>query len=224
MRTTFFALALLLTLPQLTLAQDSLRSKNQKELLTGLGGGFYQGDLETGIQNGQLLLSLGIKLNKNKRLNSNLMLSFGWLKGNQLDYSFEDGSNIPTTPNESFKTDYFSLNYELHFNIIHRDKFQLYLSQGLGIMRFVPKDENGNSLIDQPVSRPLGEDYRNLTIMLPTQLGFCYYLPNDFGIGLQTGYFNTMTDYLDNLSAWGKREGNDNVLFYRLNLNIPINF
>ncbi|MCV9387543.1 hypothetical protein [Reichenbachiella ulvae] len=223
MRITLFILLFFSTL-QSALGQDSLQTKKEKELLTGLGSGFYQGDLETGLSNGQLLLTLGIKLNKNKRLNSNILLNFGMLQGNQLDYSFDDGSGTPTTPNESFNTDYFSINYELHFNIIHRERFQVYFSQGIGIMRFTPKDEEGNSLIDQPVSRPIGEDYRNLTIMLPSQIGLCYYLANDFGIGLQAGYFNTLTDYLDNLSSWGEKTGNDNVLFYRLNLNIPIRF
>lgn len=192
--------------------------------MTGLGAGHYLGDLGSGLNGGQLAISIGLKLNKNKRLNSNLIVNIGSLKGNELDYSFDDGSGTPTTPNESFETSYISLNYEAHLNIIHKEKFQLYISQGIGIFRFVPKDTEGDNLADQPGTRALGEDYRNISIMLPSQIGLVYYLPNEFGLGIQGGYLNPMTDYLDNISNWGKDSGNDKVLYYRMSLSIPINF
>ncbi|MCZ6900504.1 MAG: hypothetical protein O7F74_09725, partial [Bacteroidetes bacterium] len=47
--------------------------------------------------------------------------------------------------------------------------------------------------------------------------------PNGFGFGLQTGYLNTTTDFLDNISQWGNKKGNDNVLVTKFSFVISLN-
>lgn len=203
--------------------QDSIRVKKPKEFFIGIGSGHYRGDLNSSYGPGKALLTVGIKLNTAKRLNGNFVLNIGSLSGNELDYTFDDGSNIATTPNSYFNTSFFSINYETQYNIINRKKLKLYISQGIGVLRFIPRDEFGNDLIDNNDTRALNETYGNLAIMFPTSLGLKYVIPNGMGIGFQTGLFNSISDYIDNISEWGQDSGNDNILNFRIQLSVPIN-
>lgn len=205
-------------------AQDSTRVNKQKELFIGLGSGHYRGDLGNQFGSGQALFNIGIKLNNNKKLNGNFSLNIGSISGNELDYTFDDDSGISTNPNTYFKTTFFSINYEAQYNIVDKKKFKLYLSQGIGVLRFIPRDEFENDLSDNTESRSLNETYRNLAVMLPTSIGIKYILPNNMGIGFQSGFYNSLTDYLDNISVWGQNDGNDNILNFRLHLYVPVNF
>ncbi|SMD33064.1 hypothetical protein SAMN04488029_1428 [Reichenbachiella faecimaris] len=204
-------------------SQDSLAIK-KKEIHLGVGPAYYSGDLGNAHSSGSLLFNFGIKLNKNKKLNGNIKISLGSVTGQELDYSTTDNSGIRATPNTFFESSFFGLNYEAHYNFIHKEKIKVYLSQGIGLFRFNPKDESGNSLIDQPDTRPLGESYRNLIIQLPTQVGAKYYLPNDFALGIQLGFINPITDHIDNLGIWGNKNGNDNILSIQFEIHAPVSF
>ncbi|SHK87323.1 Outer membrane protein beta-barrel domain-containing protein [Reichenbachiella agariperforans] len=219
-----YIILLLFLLGKQVTAQDSTAVVKAKEIVIGLGSSHYSGDLGSGYGSGQIMGSIGLAINENKRLNSHIILQAGAIRANELDYSYDDGTGTNTTPNESFNTAYFSLNFALHLNLIDRDKFKLYLSQGIGFIRYTPKDENGKALSDQSTTRALGETYRNMSIMIPSQLGFKYYLPNGYAVGVQTGFANSLTDYLDNISQWGKKDGNDNIFITQIQLNIPIQF
>lgn len=204
-------------------AQDALQHK-RKEIHIGVGPAYYSGDLGGAYANGSLLFNFGLKLNRDKRLNGNFKVSIGSVTGQELDYSTTDNTGVRATPNTFFKSSFFGLNYEAHYNLINKEKIKIYFSQGIGLFRFNPKDQSGNSLIDQPDTRPLGESYRNLIIQLPTQLGAKYYLPNDFALGIQFGFINTITDHLDNLNVWGNKNGNDNILSIQFEIHAPISF
>ena len=202
-------------------AQESSSIKS-KEFSLGVGSVLYNGDLGDGYQPGGLMGSVGIKMNTEKKLNSNFHILFGSFSGQELDFEFPENEN--GAPNTYFNTSFFGVHYELAFNIINKPRFKLYISQGLGFVRFQPKDEFGEKLINQPDTRDLGEDYRNLTFMLPSQIGVRYTLNNGYSLGLQSGFLNTMTDYLDNISIWGQKDGNDNLLNARFLIFIPIEF
>ena len=106
--------------------------------------------------------------------------------------------------------------------MLKKERYILYLSQGLGLLRYKPEDDLGRPLQERYESRPLNETYGNSTIMLPSKLGALYLLPNQWGIGLEAGYLNPLTDYLDNISQWGNKEGNDNVLQFQLRVYVPL--
>ncbi len=180
----------------------------------------YKGDLDQGYGAASLMGVLGIKLNKEKKLNGNFNLSFGQVSGHELDYAYK--GNPDATPNTYFKTTFVAFNYDLQYNFIDKPNLKVYLSQGVGILRFEVKDQFSKSLSDQSSTRDIGEDYRNLTVILPTQLGLKYILPNDMGLGLQAGYYNTLTDYIDNISQWGNKSGNDNLLSLKFQLFVPL--
>ncbi|MDW3209162.1 MAG: hypothetical protein R8N23_04805 [Reichenbachiella sp.] len=204
-------------------SQDSLTQKT-REIHFGVGPASYSGDLGKAYSSSSLLFNIGFKLNKDKKLNGNFRLSIGSVTGQELDYSTTDNSGVPATPNTFFKSAFLGLNYEAHYNFVDKKKYKVYLSQGIGLFRFNPKDESDNSLIDMPDTRSLGENYRNLIIQLPTQLGAKYYLPNDFAVGVQFGFMNPITDYLDNLGVWGNKNGNDNILAIQFEIHAPISF
>lgn len=225
MKNKYFLLILLSTIvaQHHVLAQDSL-AKKRKEIHLGLGPASYSGDLGNAYSGSSLLVSVGLKLNKDKKFNGNIKLSLGTVTGQELDYTTVDNTGVMATPNTFFKSSFFGLNYEAHYHILDKEKLKIYISQGIGLFRFDPKDESGQELIDQPNTRPLGESYRNLIIQLPTQLGIKYYLPNAYAVGVQFGFINPITDHLDNLGVWGNKNGNDNILSVQFQLHMPLTF
>lgn len=86
------------------------------------------------------------------------------------------------------------------------------------------KDEYGNSFQNQLTSRAADETYGNVTIMLPTQAGAMYLLPNGYGAGIQGGWANPQTDYLDNISQWGNRSKKDNLFWLKFQFVVPMVF
>jgi hypothetical protein len=197
--------------------------KKKKAIFMGIGGASYNGDLGQGYGSSSLLFSFGLKLNTEKRLNGNFNVNIGAVTGQELDYVF-NGNDPDATPNSYFNTSFFSLNYEAQFNILDQPNLKIYLSQGVGLIRFQPKDEFSNDLSTQAVTRPLGETYRNLTFVLPTQFGFNYILSNGLIIGFQSGLLSPITDYIDNISKWGNKSGNDNIITARIHFYFPIKF
>lgn len=189
----------------------------RKWLHTGVSMVSYKGDLSS-YEGFSSAFHVGIQFNKKKRLNGGFNLGFGSVTGENRSFT----TDIPDkTPNRFFKTNFFYVNYDLHINIVKRDNFILYLSQGVGFLRFTPTDQFGNNLSDQIETRADDETYRNATLMAPTKLGAIYLLPNYFGVAAEAGLFNTGTDYLDNISELGE-SGNDNLLAFRLSFFIPL--
>ena len=205
-------------------AQSDSAIVKTREIHLGIGPASYKGDLGNSYSSSTLLVSMGLKLNREKKLNGNVKIIFGSLTGQELDYSAIDPNGGTATPNTFFKTNVFGINYEAQYNFIDKKKIKCYFSQGIGLFRFNPKDQSNNDLINQINTRSLGESYRNLSIQLPTQIGAKYYLPNDFAFGLQLGFINPITDYLDNLGDWGNKTGGDNVLSIQFQLHAPISF
>ena len=208
----------------LVLVTFKMLGQQPKELLVlGVGVNAYNGDLGNAFNKWSASFYLGVKLNNKKRWNGNLNVGIGSITGQEVGYSFNGQSTDPPTPNTFFKTRVFNVSYDLHFNFIKKGPWIVYLSQGFGVVSFNPKDEFSQDLREQTQTRPPNEIYGNTAIILPTQLGAYYLLPNGFGFGLQTGYLNTTTDFLDNISQWGNKKGNDNVLVFKFSFVISLN-
>jgi hypothetical protein len=213
---------LLLLLPLLVSAQDR---KVAKFLEIGIGPSAYKGDLSSHYQKFSSCFHLGLLFNNDKRLNSHFGLMIGTITGQNPGLSFPIDTTVPSpTPNKSFRTPLFSVNYDLMIKLIKKKNFTLYLSQGIGILRFKPTDDNKNSLSDQFNTREENETYNNFTIMLPTSLGAIYTLKNNFALGLQLGWLNSQSDYLDNISKWGTRDRKDNVFLCKFSFFAPLTF
>ena len=187
-------------------------------------GGFsmnqYRGDLSTPNVKYTGSLALGLQLNRKKRLNGSFGISYGKITGQNSLYEFKANENA--TPNRFFSSSIVSLQYDLHYNILKKERYILYLSQGFGILRYNPEDDRDRNLLDRFETRAPNEIYSNTSVMLPSSLGLIYFLPNQWGLGLQAGYLNPLTDYLDNIGQWGTKSGNDNVLKFRFALYVPM--
>lgn len=210
----------LVFMANILLAQES--DVQRKEVFFGVGPAAYKGDLSDNFSKWSMVIHAGIKLNRFKKVHGNFALTIGSVTGQNINYSFDDGSQTTPEPNRFFTTSVVGFNYELHYNILNKERVKVYASQGIGLMRFQPQDEFNASLIDQLSTRALNETYGNITLTLPTQVGMLYVLPNDFSVGIQLGYHNTLTDYLDNISDWGTKAGHDNMFSFRFQVYIPV--
>ena len=200
-----------------TITQAQLQSKNII-LTLGFGGTSYRGDLTQSFESWGGTFHAGVLFNKKKRVNGFIHLMMGGVRGNNPSYTF----SAAATPNHYFKTSLFSVGYELRIHIIKKESYCLFVSPGISILRFNPKDEYNNPYSGQLATRAKGEEYSNIALMLPIKIGGAYYMPNGYGIGMDFGFLNPMTDYIDNISDWGNRKKKDNLMQLNLLLYIPI--
>ena len=189
---------------------------------TGLSANAYSGDLSS-YTKWSSVFHFGLRFNKAYRINSRIGISTGFLTGENRFYTFDDGSEPKPSPNTFFRSNIFSFEYELMYNIIKKRNFMLYISQGIGLMRFVVKNAQGDNLFDLQNTRALDETYGNFAFMLPTGIGTNYILKNGFGLGVHASFINTQSDYLDNISQWGNKVGNDNAFRFKVFVMIPVN-
>jgi hypothetical protein len=187
---------------------------------TGVGGTSYKGDLSSNYKSWTGTFHAGLVFNKKKRVNGYLHLMIGNVSGNNDSYIFN--SSQTTTPNNYFKTSFVSFGYELRINFLKRESYLIYLSPGFGILRFNPKDEFGNSYENQFTTRAKGEEYSNISLCMPLKIGGTYYFKNSIGIGMDVGFINPLTDYIDNISKWGNTTKKDNLLQANLLIYIPL--
>ena len=212
---------LLLLLLLMLVSMEGLQAQTATRYFwAGLSANNYRGDLEDGLPHYTPGIHLGMKLNRAKRLNGNFAVGLGTLNGQNPD--FNPLLEPPTKPNKYFDTPFFTFDYSLQYHIIKKERFALYISQGIGLFRYNPKDEQDRELLTLTTTRPEDETYSNISIQLPTAIGGAYYLPNQWGVGLQATYLNTLTDYIDNIGSLGPKKGNDNVLQFRLMLLVPV--
>lgn len=160
-----------------------------------------------------------LEQNRSRLLNTAVEFGGGKLTGNNVRYVSETG-----TPNRSFNTSLFYLTGHAQLNIIKKPHQRLYIGQGIGLMRFNPKDDRNNSLLNRPDTRAQDENYGNFALLLPTSLGGTYHFPNHLGIGMEIGLMNTRTDYLDNISQLGDPAAKDNVLRIQFSVIAPLTY
>ncbi len=200
-------------------AQQDGQVRNAK-IAVGVSANAYRGDLGNAYDQWAAACHVSFLMNHQNRLHGGLHGSLGTITGEALSHNTLD-LDMTYTPNTFFRTNFVSIHYTLQYDIIRREFLKVYISLGLGLMRFMPHDQFDQPLQDQQHTRASNETYTNVAAMLPTQFGVDYYFPNRFGVGLKAGWLNTTTDYLDNTSQLGARQGNDNVLQWQFLFYIP---
>ena len=165
--------------------------------------------------------NIGIRFNQKKKLNGTFQVNIGSLTSQNPDYQYKD--DITATPNTFFKTSVVSIHYDMAYNFIVKSNYRIFAGLGVGLLRYQPKDDLDNKLLDQPETRPDGETYSNTSAVIPIKIGGTYFLPNNFGLEVQGLMMNPQTDFLDNISGWGNRDGNDQYFMIQLNMLIPLN-
>ncbi|MGB0524406.1 MAG: outer membrane beta-barrel protein [Flammeovirgaceae bacterium] len=196
-------------------------SQNKKAFFQlGVSANSYKGDLQESYDKLSSGFHFGVRVHGDKRVNGGLLFHAGSLTGQNVRFVSADPS---ITPNSFFKTRLLSGQFNLNINIIKKDNFRLFISQGIGLLNFQPENDLGEQLLDLPDTRSFGESYTNNALILPTALGVLYTLKNGFGLALRFTYLNPQTDYLDNISTLGPDDNNDRVFQTNLTLLVPFN-
>jgi hypothetical protein len=181
----------------------------------------YKGDLSQGYQKWTSGFHIGIKKNNKKKLNGHFNLMIGNVIGQNINYSFASNTGTPT---RFFKSSLIALNYDLQFNLIKKDNFILYISQGVGLLRFTPKDEENNDLGQKFNTRAKNETFNNIALMLPHSIGVMYFLKNNYGGGFQIGRLTPTTDYIDNISQLSSYKKPDNIIMVKFTFIAPLSY
>ncbi len=181
----------------------------------------YKGDLNDSYAKWGSSIYVGIRFNKKKRVNMNIVAGYGSVSGQKLPSPIPESE---TKANTFFKTSMITAQVNAQINLYKTDFFSVYISQGLGFMRFNPTDADGNDLILQTETREVGESYSNNTVFFPTNLGLIYFFKNGFGAGVKSGIMNPLTDYLDNVSELSTKSGRDNILNVTFSFYAPLEF
>jgi hypothetical protein len=211
-------LIILLLTPLSTIAQIG---KVTKFLEVGVSPLSYKGDLSQGYQQWTSGFHIGLKRNNKKKLNGHFNLMIGNVSGQNINYSFTSSTG---TPSKFFKSSLISLNYDLQFNLIKKDNFILYISQGIGLLRFTPKDDENNDLGQKFNTRAKNETFNNIALMLPQSIGFMYFLKNNYGGGFQIGRLTPTTDYIDNISQLSSYKKPDNIFMVKFTFIVPLSY
>ena len=197
-------------------------SLSNAKIAIGFSTNAYRGDLGQPYDKWTLAFQGSWLFNHQGRLHGGIHLSYGSLTGQARDErAFDSDEN---TPNRFFKTTFLTAHYALTYDIIHRENLVFYFSQGLGFVRFTPKNQFNQSLVDNLSTRAPNEMYGRVAAVLPTHVGVNYFFPNRFGVGTKVGFFNFLTDYLDNVSQLGSDSGNDNALQFQFLFFLPVAF
>ena len=200
------------------IAQTSFSQNKKAFFQIGISGNTYKGDLQESYDKLASGVHFGIRVHGEKRVNAELLFHAGSITGQNVSFN-QDNPSI--TPNTFFKTRLLSGQFNININLIRKENFRLYLSQGIGLLSFDPENDLGEKLIDLSDTRQAGETYTTNTLMLPTGLGALYTLKNGFGFALRLSYLNPQTDYLDNISAYGTSDKNDRVFQTNFTFLIP---
>lgn len=186
----------------------------------------YRGDLNSNYSKTGGGINIMIVPERDKLIQTSLELNIGRVTGQQSGYYSEA---YPTfEPNTFVQTSFTSFSLNIRAYLIRKKNFKLYIGQGIGAIRFVPKDEYGNKLDTASNTRYLnasnsGESYENLSIILPRTLGASYRLKNAYRLSLDINQQGPRTDYIDNISILGESERKkDKILLVRFSVMIPI--
>lgn len=215
MRSLIFIASLLLSFNGL--CQDSL-----KWVSLGFNALAYKGDLGNNYSKWSGGVHATMQFNTHKKWSGSINLTAGSLTGQDIDPSFNIPAESDRQPNTYFNTPFVSFHYQLLWNVYLKKNVRIFVGQGLGLMRYNPKDAEGNSLANQSISRAGNESSGNIALIAPTSAGAAYTFRNRFGLAYRLTLLNAATDYLDNISQLGSVSGGDNVLTHQVSLLVPV--
>lgn len=191
-------------------------------MVIGLSAASYKGSLSPAYTRWTPAYQLGIRFQKRRILNGMISVSFGKVIGESRTYKVPSGPDPQIVPVNRFETSFIGLQYDLQILLFQYKGLRFFASQGLGILRFSPKDWDGNDLTSRDRTRAKGETYSTLSFMFPTQVGLMYTFSNGMGLSCTAGWVNTTTNYLDNMDKLATSNQGDNMAMYKMQFLFPI--
>jgi hypothetical protein len=195
----------------------------QKPLRLGLGlsGTSYVGDLNS---NGGAFdrfspgACLSLQFDSDRLLSPQLNAGFGKFMAQDRDLAAVEG----VQPNTFVQTPFFFVDLRLKARFLREIALHPYLSAGIGLLGYTPKDADANNLIDNIATRNAGETFGSMTAGLPLSTGLELEISPIMLLGLEYTYRITTSDYLDNVGQLGPRSGKDKL--HALVLSLYITF
>ena len=184
----------------------------------------YRGDLNQHYTKGDGSLNIMLIPERDKLIQSSLELNMGRVVGQKSGYHSE---KLPQyEPNTFFQTTYASFSFNIRAYLYRKNNLKIYIGQGIGAIRYTPKDELYNSLLEQDSTRIFDrgqpETYSNLSMILPRTIGLSYKLKNNYRLALDINQQAPRTDYIDNIGSLGVSKKKDKILLVRFSVMIPI--
>jgi hypothetical protein len=205
MRLVRLLIFFLLMLSKFTQAQEW-------EIGSSLGMMGYMGDLNR--NNPMKFTNLAASINVRYALTPYHGFKLGFTQGGVQAYDKDSKNAFEKARNLSFKSNIteLALNYEYYFYPFTpgsgKERFTFYAFAGVAGFRFEPLAEyNGTTYKlrelgteGQGTSFNKSAKYDNIAISIPFGVGFKYNFIDNFNLGFELGYRNTLTDYLDDVS------------------------
>jgi len=205
---------------------DSTAKKLDRYIAFGPSTASYKGDLNENYSKIGGGLSIMIIPERDKLLQSTIELNFGRVSGQNSSYYSE--KHPQSEPNTFFETNFASFSYNVRLYFYRKKNWKIYVGQGIGGIRFTPKNENGEKLDTINASRYENpetgniESYNNLALILPRTLGASYKFKNDYRVSLDINQQAPRTDYIDNIGTLGVSKKKDKILLIRFSVMIPL--
>ena len=190
------------------MGQSFYNYKRGRDIIASIGTGTttYFGDLKP---NGDYFdpkfnLNLGLQYFFNTRISARVEAQWFSLEG----ADSETGENGKINRNLSFVSNNYELNavgivqaFPNATRYYQRPAFNVYGFAGIGLLYFNPKAEyQGKKYALQPIQTE-GVSYSRVTIVIPYGIGIKYKINPFFNIGLEGGFRQTFTDYIDDVSS-----------------------
>lgn len=160
--------------------------------------------------------SLSLQFASEKLISPQLNGGFGKFSAQDRDIAAVEGIQ----PNTFVETPFFFVDLRLKARFLRQTSFNPYLSIGIGMLGYTPRDGDGNSLLDNYSTREEGETYGSISANFPLSAGMEIKLSPILLVGLEYTYRATTTDFLDNISALGQADGNDKLHSLLLSLGL----
>jgi hypothetical protein len=192
---------------------------DQRPLRLGLGlvGATYLGDLTTqggGFNRFSPGASLSLQFASERLLSPQINAGFAKVVAQDRTLPAVEG----VQPNTFVQTPFFFVDLRLKARFLRQTPFHPYLSAGIGMLGYTPKDADGNNLIDNLASRGEGETYGSMTAAFPLSTGMELEIHPQLGVGLEYTFRPSASDYLDNIGRLGPKAGKDQLHAIMLSL------
>lgn len=211
--------AILMTLLLVLSARAQKGPSSPLRLGVGLLGSTYVGDLNT---SGDALsrftpgASLSLQFASQHLLSPQLNVGFGKIVAQDRDIPAVEG----VQPNTFVQTPFFFVDLRLKAKFLREAPVHPYVSAGVGLLGYTPKDMDGNNLIDNYATRNDGETFGSMAASFPLNAGLEVPLNAILMLGLEYTYRATTTDYIDNVGQLGLRNGKDKLQSLLLTLYV----
>ena len=188
----------------------------------GVGLNTYVGELNPSSRQrisplrggGELNIRLGYTRYIQPRLFLDVAVNVGRIEG-----SYDLGDDVDpliiadndSEINRFFRSNFRSAEVSLNATLTKWESLDLYVGIGFGLLSFEIEDEEGRNLRLAPSTRREGEDYENTTAVVPINAGLILFKNQRVNVLFQVSWNLTNTDYLDNISQFGK-QGNDSIM------------